>query len=113
MEKKKSLPRKSVALDYRDVAAARHVQRGTKATKNQQKYLEILLNDCGFTTRIQRNAYLTSEAGREIKFLDELMFVEATELIQALVKKRTELNPRGHWFHEEDGDEDLFPGEGL
>lgn len=36
-----------------------------------QEFLDILLNDTGFDTRLKRNAFLTGEVGREVKYLDD------------------------------------------
>jgi hypothetical protein len=52
------------------------------------RFLENLLNDCGFSTRVQRNAWLTSEVDRDIKFLDELTFSEASRLINVLKERK-------------------------
>jgi len=54
------------------------------ATPAQQNNLEILLNDHGFSTRAQRNAWLSEEVGREIEYLDELSKAEASMLISRL-----------------------------
>jgi hypothetical protein len=60
------------------------------ATEPQLKWLADLLIDCGFSDRKQRNAYLSSELGREIKFLDDLKISEASEMIDKLREKKDE-----------------------
>ena len=54
------------------------------ATRAQCNYLEILLNDHGFTTRVQRYDWLSLEVGRTIGYLDELSKAEASRLISQL-----------------------------
>lgn len=84
-------------------------KRFTKPTGPQLKYLPILFNDCGFTTGVQRNAYLETEVGREIKFLDELTFDEARELISKLKTRRD--NRRDDSDREVDDFGDIVCGE--
>ena len=55
-----------------------------RATAAQVKYLEILFNDNGFSMKEQRNAYLSAEFSRRIKFLDELTKDEASRIINIL-----------------------------
>jgi hypothetical protein len=62
------------------------------ATKKQQEYIAILLNDCGFSTVQQRNSFLSSELGREIKFLDELLITEASQVITELRERKIKFN---------------------
>lgn len=62
----------------------RALSRAIKATKQQQRYLEILLNDCGFGERVQRNAYLSGELDRDIRFLDNLTLYESSKMIGLL-----------------------------
>lgn len=40
--------------------------------------------DCGFVDRVNRNAYLSEELGRKIKYLDELKTDEASRIINQL-----------------------------
>jgi hypothetical protein len=54
-----------------------------KATEAQQGYIQILSNDLCFDRR-QRNAHLSEITGREIKFLDDLTKVEASQVINQL-----------------------------
>jgi len=54
------------------------------ATPPQRNYLEILLNDRGYTARAQRNAWLSAETGKDVHFLDDLSKVEASRLIGLL-----------------------------
>lgn len=63
-----------------------------KATGAQIEYLEILLNDCGYDTRAQRNGFLSDRAGREIKFLDEITKAEASAMISELKDEQDERN---------------------
>jgi hypothetical protein len=60
------------------------------ATDAQLKWLTDLLVDCGFGDRAQRNAYLSSELGREIKYLDDLKIHEASKLIDVLRELKDE-----------------------
>ena len=53
------------------------------ATRAQQNYLEILLNERGFD-RVRRNAWLSGETGKEIHFLDDLSKAEASRMIDLL-----------------------------
>ncbi len=57
------------------------------ATEAQINFLEILFNDLGYT-RKQRNARLTDDLGREIKFLDNLTIPEASRLIETLKEEK-------------------------
>jgi hypothetical protein len=58
------------------------------ATPRQCEFLEILLNDLGYTTRAQRNAWLSAETGKDIHYLDDLSKVEASRLIDELQRER-------------------------
>jgi hypothetical protein len=60
----------------------------SKPTPAMIKYLEILLNDCGFGTRICRNEYLSNRTGYEIHYLDEITFDEAKSMISELKEQR-------------------------
>jgi len=59
-----------------------------RATTAQRDYLEILLNQRGYSERVQRNAWLSAETGKDIHYLDELSKSEASRLIDLL--KETE-----------------------
>ena len=50
-------------------------------------YMNILFNDCGFD-RTTRNAYLTARFHRIIKYLDDLRYYEAVEVIKTLKGQR-------------------------
>ena len=52
-------------------------------TPKMINYMQILFNDTGFTLN-SRNAWLTSRYHRLIKYLDELGFAEAHEVIRDL-----------------------------
>jgi Protein of unknown function (DUF3072) len=60
------------------------------ATQRQRDYLEVLLNDRGFTTRAQRNGWLSAETGKEVHFLDDLSKAEASRLIDMLKEEEDE-----------------------
>jgi hypothetical protein len=60
------------------------------ATRAQISFLEILLNDCGFGVRSTRNAFVSAECDRDIRFLDELTLGEASQLISDLKRRREE-----------------------
>jgi hypothetical protein len=47
------------------------------------EYLIILFNDTGFTTEM-RNAWLSARTGRNIKFIDDLRYHEASAAIDDL-----------------------------
>lgn len=53
------------------------------ATQAQQDYLAVLFIDCGFT-RLQRNAWLSDETGKDIHHLDDLSTAEAHACIDKL-----------------------------
>ena len=53
------------------------------ATLAQKNYIEILANDITFS-RIQRNAWISNEIGRDIHYLDELTLDEASVIITGL-----------------------------
>lgn len=82
-------------------ARQRAAEISTKVTPKMSNYLTILLTDCGFTTLLQRNSYLSRIANREIKFIDQLTFDEGQKLIDKLEERRDDqYDPR-----EEDDDE--------
>lgn len=53
----------------------------------REEYLEVLFDDLGFT-REQRNAYLTAETGRKVRYLDDLEGAEQSRFIEALKKMK-------------------------
>ena len=55
-----------------------------RATTAQRDYLEILLNQRGYSERVQRNAWLSAETGKDIHYLDDLTKSEASRLIDLL-----------------------------
>ena len=57
------------------------------ATPAQQDYLASLFIDCGFT-RLQRNAWLSAETGKDVHYLDELSKAEASRLIDQLIEMK-------------------------
>jgi hypothetical protein len=59
------------------------------ATAAQMNYLEILFGDLGFD-RAARNAFMSQELGRHIRFLDELTVGEARRMITELKKRKKE-----------------------
>lgn len=59
------------------------------ATTAQINYLEILFRDLGFNRR-QRNAFLTAELERPVRFLDELTSAEASRIITSLKERKDE-----------------------
>jgi hypothetical protein len=65
----------------REAAKARLVGVGNKPTERMLTALEKLLAAQGFSTRVQRNGYLSRMAGRDIRFIDDLTFDEASKII--------------------------------
>ena len=61
-----------------------------RASDAQTSFLATLFIDCGFHTRVQRNAWLSSEIGREIRYMDDLTVAEASKMIDALKEMRDE-----------------------
>jgi hypothetical protein len=59
----------------------------------QTEYLQILLDAAGFETRLKRNAYLSRECGREIKYLEDMTQVERHRLIEELKERRNRDRP--------------------
>jgi hypothetical protein len=59
------------------------------ATTPQINYLELLFNDLGFDRRA-RNAFMSEELQRSIRFLDELTSAEASRIITALRERKDE-----------------------
>jgi hypothetical protein len=82
-------------MGWEQKAKQRAAALSPKATKSQLNFLEILLNDCGFGTRLQRMDFVSTESDREIKFLDELTAFEASTLIDQLSKRRKEEQNKG------------------
>jgi hypothetical protein len=54
----------------------------------QDEYIELLCNDLGLDTRIRRNAFISREFGREVKYLDELTGNERHRLVEMLKDRR-------------------------
>ena len=61
-----------------------------RATPAQQRYLTELLDDHGFRERVQRNAWLSAETGKEIHYLDDLSKSEASRMISLLKEEEDE-----------------------
>jgi len=59
------------------------------ATTAQINYMQILFTDLCFD-RTARNAFLSEELGRPIRFLDELDSAEASRIITALKERKEE-----------------------
>jgi hypothetical protein len=75
---------------YRD----RAYERSSKCTSAQVKYIEGLLIDCGYGGSIvQRNAMLSREFERDIKYIQELTTVEASRLIEQLKDQKNRNKP--------------------
>jgi hypothetical protein len=83
----------------------RTLGRLANATPRTLKYLDILLIDCGFSDRIQRNAYLSREVNREITVLEDLKQVEASRLIQELLERKESNTPARRDDRDEEEDE--------
>jgi hypothetical protein len=54
------------------------------ASRKQIEYINDLLIDVGYADRTKRNAYLSAEMEREIKYVDDLTVEEASRIIQQL-----------------------------
>lgn len=80
--------------DYSQAARQRAAEIAPKATPGQARFLEILMNDCGFGTRLQRNDYLSGEVGREIKYVSDLTIEEAHGMIDKLKARQHEERER-------------------
>lgn len=76
--------------DRAEEARRRASQITKKVTPKMSNYIAILLNDCGFGDRRNRNAYLSRIAARNIVFIDELTFDEGQHLIDNLEARRAE-----------------------
>ena len=61
-------------------------------THKQMVYMDILFNITGFT-RNSRNAFLSAEVKRSIKYLDELKYFEASDIITRLKAIRESQKP--------------------
>jgi hypothetical protein len=81
-----------VKNDYSEAARRRAAELAPKATKRQVEYLEILLNDNGYSTRILRYDFLSGETGRQIRYLDDLTLDEASSIINGLAERRRDDN---------------------
>jgi len=60
-----------------------------QASTAQINYMEILFEDLGFD-RKARNAFLTVELKREIRYLDSLTMPEASRVIASLLDRTNE-----------------------
>lgn len=69
-------------------ARERAAKLATPPTPGQINFLEILLNDCGYTNRKARNAFLSEYACRDIRSVGMLTFNEAAALIEKFQKQR-------------------------
>jgi len=67
-------------------------QLAPRASKAQIRYLIGLLDDCGFNTIRQRNAWLSSITHRDILFTDELDVAECSTAIDLLLLKKCGLS---------------------
>jgi hypothetical protein len=56
----------------------------------QTAYLEILLNDTGYSTRLRRNDFLSAQLHRSIRDLDQLRIGEASKMIGLLKEIKLE-----------------------
>lgn len=61
----------------------------------QTKYMESLLIDNYLSNRKERNAWLTSQLGRDIHNLDDMTMKEATGVIELLITRKSEKYPAG------------------
>lgn len=70
---------------------------------NQDEYIAILFNDCGFDTAKQRTEWMSREFGREIKYSDELYPFEKSLTINALkdIKSGQQDHARAEWKSDE------------
>jgi len=59
------------------------------ATTAQINFMEILFRDLGFD-RAQRNAFLSAELGRPVRFLNELTSAEGSRIISSLKERKDE-----------------------
>lgn len=59
---------------------------------NREEYLQILFDDLGFT-RDQRNAWLSKETGRKIRYLDDLSGAEQSGCLDKLKAMKPEPPP--------------------
>lgn len=75
-------------------------------TIKQQKFIESLLIDCSLTTIKLRNAWLSRECGRDIKFIDQLTLQEGSEVIEKLLDLRDRRGPATPKSVDDDGDKD-------
>ena len=89
MAKGKKVPKLAVVTQP-EAARERALALAPRPTKKAIEFLEILLNDCGFGTRLQRNSYLSLRVGREIRYLDDLTAAEASRFIDILKEQRDE-----------------------
>lgn len=64
--------------------SAQRTPKPPRSTPAQREYLEILLNDCGYTTRARRNAFLSGQVERDVTYIYELTVIEASACIDEL-----------------------------
>lgn len=64
------------------------------ASRAQIKFIEDLLIDCQLAALKTRNAYLSAEIGRPIKFIDDLDTAEASKIIDDLRNIRDNMTER-------------------
>lgn len=59
----------------------------------QLEYLEVLLNDCGFNSRVKRNDYLSRLFGKDVKYLDQLTSGQRSGLVNKLKEMKAQNKP--------------------
>ena len=67
-----------------------------KATDKQRHFLEILLNDCGYSTLVKRRDFYKTRTGRDVRFTDEITVSEASRMIEELKSKKQEEYANNH-----------------
>jgi hypothetical protein len=75
-------------MTVEDKRIAKAVARVHRPTPGQLKFLDGLFIDCYMAERSQRNAFCERRVHREIRFLDDLTFGEASSIIDELKEKR-------------------------
>lgn len=89
-------------MTYQAKAQERTQKYHVPATSAQTKFLEILLNQLGFSSRLSRNDYLSRQCSREIKFLDDLSKSEASTIISELQARRDHEQNQNRTVNEDD-----------
>lgn len=76
---------------------------------NQLEYIALLFADCGFNTSKQREAWLTREFKRPVKYADDLQSWERSRVIDILkdIKKGQQEKARADWGRDESDSDDL------